>query len=350
MTLRVKVDGSFVETGGAAAEADEFGWVRPADWLALPEVTISDNKFVGLVAVFDTDSEFVALLCRGNYTVDWGDGTTSNGADNTKVEHEYDYSALPANTLSALGYKQVLITVTPQSGATLTHVVTEIHSARISNTPRIPWLDVTVGQGVVFGCGLQQTYLEHAKFVGAISAVVGGITSSALQSITFDGDLSDMTGIMRDWFSGGMFPPSREWTREVNITAAGLATYGLFQNANIHRIANFDFGPGDQRLALSTKTLAVIENCDFSGSTVSSSTFPTAGSLRKITGCALPKVSFSLSGNAFSRAGLVEVFDQLPDRTGFASPTITIINNPGVVDLTAADRLIATDKNWTIVE
>ena len=49
-----------------------------------------------------------------------------------------------------------------------------------------------------------------------------------------------------------------------------------------------------------------------------------------------------------SRDSLVEIFNNLVDRTGVASAIITISNNYGAAALSAADRLIATNKNWTI--
>jgi hypothetical protein len=49
-----------------------------------------------------------------------------------------------------------------------------------------------------------------------------------------------------------------------------------------------------------------------------------------------------------SRDSLVEIFNNLVDRTGIASATITITNNYGAAALSAGDRAIATGKNWTI--
>ena len=46
------------------------------------------------------------------------------------------------------------------------------------------------------------------------------------------------------------------------------------------------------------------------------------------------------------RAELVDLFNDL--KSGVVSQTITVTNNPGVPDLTAADILIATAKGWTV--
>jgi len=58
------------------------------------------------------------------------------------------------------------------------------------------------------------------------------------------------------------------------------------------------------------------------------------------------KVSISLASMRFSTAGLIEVFNNLATTTG---QTITISGNWGASLLTASDRLIATNKGWTIV-
>ena len=52
-------------------------WVRPADWVALPTIISTDQKFAGLFMV-PVDSCFIALSVTGDYTVDWGDGVVEN--------------------------------------------------------------------------------------------------------------------------------------------------------------------------------------------------------------------------------------------------------------------------------
>jgi hypothetical protein len=102
--------------------ADE--WVRPTEWLALPDNIDGVQKVSILNAVFDTDSEFVAFSCRGAYTVNWGDGVVEDYASDIKAEHKYDYSNVNLNsaTITKFGYKQCIITITPQAGNNLTQI------------------------------------------------------------------------------------------------------------------------------------------------------------------------------------------------------------------------------------
>ena len=56
----------------------------------------------------------------------------------------------------------------------------------------------------------------------------------------------------------------------------------------------------------------------------------------------------SLQNCQLSKDALVEIFTNLTDRTSTTSATIDITGNWGATALTSADRLIATNKNFTI--
>ena len=106
----------------ASVSAVPTPYVRPADWVALPALTNSDNRFVGLHAVYP-DSNFLALSAAGAYTVDWGDGSaTENIATGVQANHEYNYATYDTGntTLCSRGYKQVIVSVTMQAGQTFT--------------------------------------------------------------------------------------------------------------------------------------------------------------------------------------------------------------------------------------
>jgi hypothetical protein len=94
---------------------------RPSDWLTLPTVTSSQQIFVSLLAVMPNQPNTVSFwmtTSTGTYNVNWGDGTSSTHASNEQVTKSYDYATYdPTNTtLSSRGYKQVIITVTPNTG------------------------------------------------------------------------------------------------------------------------------------------------------------------------------------------------------------------------------------------
>jgi len=73
-------------------------WVRNPSWVAMPSVTNTEQKFVALFAVYPSGN-LVAFTAAGNYTVDWGDGTTQNFTSGTTAEREINYTAAAlANT------------------------------------------------------------------------------------------------------------------------------------------------------------------------------------------------------------------------------------------------------------
>ena len=68
-------------------------WKRSPSWVALPSVISTDEKFVGLYAVWP-DSNYVALTAAGNYNIDFGDGSASqNIATGVQVNYQILYSA-----------------------------------------------------------------------------------------------------------------------------------------------------------------------------------------------------------------------------------------------------------------
>lgn len=126
-------------------------WVRPSDWLTLPTVGPTDQKMVGLYAVFDTDSNYIALTATtqfgADFLVDWGDGTVTSYASGTTAQYKYTYSSISSGTLTTRGYKQVIVTVTSTSG-NLTQI--SLNKKYVLTPIALPkydakWLDVTMG-------------------------------------------------------------------------------------------------------------------------------------------------------------------------------------------------------------
>jgi hypothetical protein len=60
------------------------------------------------------------------------------------------------------------------------------------------------------------------------------------------------------------------------------------------------------------------------------------------------KTSVNLSNNQLSQSALVEIFNNLVDRTLTTSANINITGNWGASALSTTDRDIALNKNWTI--
>ena len=188
------------------ADSELDTWIRPSDWLAMPTVASTDNKFVGLFAVTNDDSNFVALTAAGNYTVDWGDGTVENFNSGVQANHQYTYSSISSSTNCSRGYRQVLITVTPQSGQTFTSInLDKKHSQSGLNTPLVKWLDIVLAgtslgnntriggaaQGLGFGNGNGNVWLSMLERLRILSSVIDNLYYSftgltACESIEFN--------------------------------------------------------------------------------------------------------------------------------------------------------------------
>jgi surface protein len=148
--LRASRAPNSLNTGKPISTTAPLDYVRPSDWLTLTIPSSSEQKFVGLVAVFNQDSNYIALaatVSSGTYTVDWGDGTAPvTVTSNTTAQYNYSYSSLNSSTLSSRGYRQAIVTVTPTtSGATFSAFeLNRRHSARSSSNTVAPWLDVAI--------------------------------------------------------------------------------------------------------------------------------------------------------------------------------------------------------------
>lgn len=136
---------SWQEAGVPTSSASTTAYVRPADWLTLPTLVPGDQKFVGLLAIYNHDSNFIALSCAGNYNVDWGDGTSANFSTGVTASHAYSWASISSTTLTSAGYKQVIVTVTMQGGQNMTSLsLHKLHPTVTTNYYNSPWLDIAV--------------------------------------------------------------------------------------------------------------------------------------------------------------------------------------------------------------
>jgi surface protein len=206
--------GSTLVSGGEPSP----GYIRPSDWLPLPEAAAQGVN--GLLAVFpnNQDRNLLAIQAQTAYTVDWGDGVIEDFASNVQGQHEYDYDLLPAETLSSRGYKQVIVKVTPQAGQNLTRCfLANRHTDWGTNTAfgyPVNWLDLNInlpnlssgGQFLGISQGTQGTpnLLErcHIASWGALSNAAGLFQRCrAIQSLNENEWITDGIISMSNMFS-----------------------------------------------------------------------------------------------------------------------------------------------------
>jgi hypothetical protein len=150
-------------------------YVRNPEFLTLPNITAGEQKICILHAVFNTSSNFCAFTISGAYTVDWGDGTITNHASGTTAQKNFVWDNIPSSTLTSQGYRQAIITITPQSGQNFTTLSFSIkhNQAGLSNYTT-GFLDFKIAGSLVdsFSFGNAQptaarhTILEEFSYIG----------------------------------------------------------------------------------------------------------------------------------------------------------------------------------------
>jgi len=382
-----------ISSGNALEPVDP--WVRPADWLPLPALTTSDEKFVGLFAVFPSGSNYVALSVSGAYTVDWGDGTSpENVSSATTAEHEYDYSAISSDTQCSRGYRQVVITVTMQSGQSFTTLNLQRRHSALSGTRGVGWLDIafagaslsTFTNGITGNASM--TLLE--RVVSPINVITNFsyafyLNYKALQSV----DLHTSSGTN---FSSMFHNCSALRSVDLSDTSSGTNFSSMFHTASsLKSVSPLDLSSGTSFDSMfdGCRSLQSVPPLDLSGATSLASMFKDCYSLYSVgaldtsnvtnfsmmfyscqalqslpaldfsngtnffyvvenapslsrseaTGC---KVDISYSNCKLSAAALNEIFTNLDT---VSSKTITITGNPGA---STCDKTIAQNKGWTV--
>jgi surface protein len=398
-------------------------WVRPADWLEIDSlVNVGDEKFVGLHLITE-DSNFLALSATSDYTVDWGDGLVENFASGIVAYHSHDWVDF-VGTDSVKGYRQAIVTVTPQVAGTFTN----INLQRKHNQPGLSpysggWIDIVmsapnmtsidIGDTTIF-----LTYLE--KFVFKGDHLITNMTSmfegcSSLQSVPLfnTASVTNMTSMFKDCSSLQSVPlfntasvtkmtsmfegcsslqsvPLFNTASVTNMTSmfkncsylqsvplfdtslapnmssmfegcSSLQSVPLFNTASVTSMSYMFKNCSSLQSVPLFNTASVVymshtfRNCpsllsvplfDISSVAAISYAFYQSPSIQK-GALAGTKTTISYSGCKLSANALTDIFNGLAT---IAGQTITITGNWGTPLLTAGEKLIATDKGWTIVE
>ena len=317
----------------ANASASTKEWVRPSDWLPMPtNITSADQIFVGLHAVFESGQNYCAFsftTSAGQYQVDWGDGTVTLHNSNTIAQNNYDYTSISNSTLCSRGYKQVIIKVTPVSG----NLLTCNFQQRFVTTP---------AQNQVYATGFLDCILSMPN---ATSIIFGGLTIRHSYVERFDvktiGNVTDMQQMFTNCYSLQSVPLFN------TINVANMAY--MFYNCNSLQsvpLFNTQKVTAMQQMFQSCTSLNFIPNFNTTLVTNFTSFANGCNSLDRCT--TIFRNSVGLQNCQLSKDALVEIFTNLTDRTSTTSATIDITGNWGATALTSADRLIATNKNFTI--
>jgi surface protein len=389
-----------VKKAAPAPAPSSESWVRPADWLEIDSlVNVGDEKFVGLHCVTE-NSNFLALSATSDYTVDWGDGLVENFASGIVAYHQYSYADF-VGTDSVKGYRQAIVTVIPQVAGTFTNINLQRKHNQPSLSPNSSggWLDIVmsapnmtsidIGSSTVFlkylekfvfkgdhlitdmtgmfsfCSSLQSVPLFNTASVTSMSSMFYGCTS--LQSVPLF-DTASVTKMINMFYGctslqsvplfdtasvtnmSGMFD-SCSTLQSVPLvnTVSVVSMYSMFYRcSSLQSVPSFDTSSVTD-MSYMFRNCASLQSVPlFDTSSVTSMTvvFMSSYSLQRGE-LAGTKSTISYSGCKLSANALTDIFNGLAT---IAGQTITITGNWGTPLLTAAQKLIATDKGWTIVE
>ena len=166
-------------------QATSNEWTRPTDWLPLPSMVEGDSKIAGLVAVYPGDtgsvgitasSNFVAFAVFGNYTVDWGDGTSESYSSGVTASKQYLWEDASASTLTSDGFRQRVFQITPQAGAGLTRAnfVAYYPGITLQTTYSSPILDLKIS-GASLAIITPPKGMVQFEYVGNSSITTSGV-------------------------------------------------------------------------------------------------------------------------------------------------------------------------------
>jgi hypothetical protein len=377
-----------------SANSDKY--VRPSDWIPLPDVVDGEDKFVGLFHVRDDGvMDRIAIRFASDYTVDWGDGTVESYGSSHTEEHQYDFSALPNENLTKEGYKQVVVTVVPQEGKRFTSIDlsyrlqngaknNSFSEIKISADVLTTFSSATRGQFLLKNFEFMGSSLDSTRYAFYESVQLERVKINDVSKITdaFDSfgrtynlkeiDFSELTLLIN---ASKMFTESNIEEISISLPAAEDLSYFLYDNHCTKKITLEKLNQNGVSMSYGFSSVKSLEEIVYDGvinltgnnySMCSNSynlrkvpTFNLENSInntklfygnKNLTEVELLNIkeNISLQYNRFGRDTLVNIFNNLVDMG--EERTIDITGCFGAGELTDADVAIATNKNWTVIK
>ena len=397
----------------ATPQSTSTGWVRNPDWLPIPTVDGTSEVVHALIAVFPNGYNKVAHRIGGASSVDYGDGTIVSNGSNAQSIHFYDFDSLPASTEltmdNGLVYRQALMTITPTTTFNGFYIFREtqayqhqyldlvMHLPNITtitnNNSRCPYLErisFPISTPAITMTGmfnqlvqLQQIDIDWTKptnigqmayikvydlgDMDLVNCTAGGTTPAMSRTMDVNtiGDLTlystnnnaislgglkkiGTVTVLNDVDVNSMFIENHALEGDLRIIATGINSATLLtRNCNKYGTMYLDAPLIENITQLCYAAFSVydVELTDASNITTTTSAFLQAYSLQKLR---LPgiAVTFSVTQTNIDAANMVVLFNDLATVVG---QTLTISLTPASLNLTAAERLIATNKGWTLV-
>jgi surface protein len=95
-------------------------WTRPTDWISVPTPATGSEVAYLLVGIYETGPNFLTIQGAGTFSINWGDGSTQSVSSGSYARKEFTWGSFSAGTLTTEGFRQALVTVTPNTPGTFT--------------------------------------------------------------------------------------------------------------------------------------------------------------------------------------------------------------------------------------
>ena len=119
-------------------------WVRPADWISVPDPSVGSEVVYMLYGVDEQHSNYLTIRASGTFSVDWGDGTSEIVSSGGYSRKEYSFSSINPSAQTSEGFRCVLVTVTPVYANTLTSFSLQEYHSYWTRRDRINILEMKV--------------------------------------------------------------------------------------------------------------------------------------------------------------------------------------------------------------
>ena len=190
-------------------------WVRPSEWISVPTPATGSEVVNILYGVYDSGPNFLSIQASSTFSVDWGDGSSQSASPGSYLRKEFMFGSYSSGTLTSDGFRQALVTVTPNTPGTFTSFnLNGRHSYQSTNYYKPSILEIKMsGRNLTsIGTYAQFDKLVNFEFVGTHSITnMGGIFSSIRGLRKFKMDCTGVTN------TSSMFSSSIN-LREVDIS------------------------------------------------------------------------------------------------------------------------------------
>lgn len=228
-------------------------WVRPSEWISVPTPATGSEVVNILYGVYDSGPNFLSIQASSTFSVDWGDGSSQSATPGSYLRKEFMFGSYSSGTLTSDGFRQALVTVTPNTPGTFTSFnLNGRHSYQGTNYHRPNILEIKMsGQNLTsIGTYTQFDKLTNFEFVGthsisSLASVFSGIkglrkfkmdcTGVTNTSSMFSSSINlrevDISNLQTSTNMSGMFSTCYSLNTLPVINAASCSTMAsMFQN------------------------------------------------------------------------------------------------------------------------